>query len=110
MRAAYSPRNCSTFATCSKHASSGGVGSDRRASARAIDAETEARRVASIRPGIPAHLIPEGVLPVTALVQALHDEQPRRRSVLEDALTRDLDRFVLHPIHETPGDDWNLEP
>ena len=75
----------------------------REAAAR-YDAETEARRVASIRLGIPAHLLREGVLPVTALVQALHDERPHRQSVLQHAL-ENSGEFTIHPIHIDPDDE-----
>ena len=38
------------------------------------------------RGGIPDGLIPDGVSPAAAMLQAAKDAEPRRRSVLEEAL------------------------
>jgi hypothetical protein len=51
------------------------------------------------RRGVSADLIPEGVTPTAALLQAAKDDQPRRRSVLEEALDND-DALTYHPIRE----------
>lgn len=50
------------------------------------------------RGSVPASAVPEGVLPVQALTQAVHDAQPRRTSVLEDALSND--GLSFHRIRE----------
>ena len=65
--------------------------SERRIAALAAD-QARSERYA----GIPADRIPDGVLPVTALLQAAKDAEPKRRSVLEDALAGR--GVVYHPI------------
>jgi hypothetical protein len=49
-------------------------------------AERDREWRAQLHRGIPAGLIPEGVAPAAAMLQAAHDARPRRRSMLEDAL------------------------
>jgi hypothetical protein len=49
--------------------------------------------------GIPAERIPDGVLPAAAMLQAARDSEPRRRSVLEDALAND-ESLTFHRIRE----------
>jgi hypothetical protein len=56
-------------------------------------------RRASIWRGIAADMIPVGVSPAQAMVQAERDARPRRRSVLEDSLSNS--GTVFYPIqHE----------
>jgi hypothetical protein len=50
------------------------------------------------RGGIPADRIPDGVLPAAAMLQAARDAEPRRRSVLEEALTNRDGAIVYHPV------------
>lgn len=64
------------------------------------DAANEARRLASIRPGVPAGLVPPGVLPVVAMTAAERDNRPRRQSVLQDALSNSGTTF--YPIGTDP--------
>ncbi|HET6755942.1 MAG TPA: hypothetical protein VFH23_18535 [Jiangellaceae bacterium] len=52
-----------------------------------------------VRGGVPADLIPDGVSPAAAMLQAAKDAEPRRRSVLEEALTNDSG-LVYHPISD----------
>jgi hypothetical protein len=47
--------------------------------------------------GVPADRLPPDVLPAVAMLQAARDNEPRRRSVLEEALTKDSD-LVYHRI------------
>jgi hypothetical protein len=68
------------------------------------DAEIEARRLAQLSPGIPAHLIPDGVTPVTAMLQAAHDARPRRATMLDEALRGQS--MVFHPIRDEA--DWTV--
>jgi hypothetical protein len=52
------------------------------------------------RPRIPADEIPEGVNPVTWLLQTAKDAEPRRQSVLEHALANRDGSLTYHPIRE----------
>ena len=56
--------------------------------------------MAGLRRGVPWYEIPAGVLPVVAMTQSARDAQPKRRSVLDDALAGD-GSMVFHP----PRDD-----
>ena len=47
--------------------------------------------------GRPADRIPSDVLPAAAMLQAARDNEPRRRSVLEEALDND-ESLTYHPI------------
>ena len=49
------------------------------------------------RRGVPADRIPSDVLPAAAMLQAARDNEPRRRSVLEEALDND-ESLTYHPI------------
>jgi hypothetical protein len=51
--------------------------------------------------GIPADRVPDGVWAAAAMLQAAKDEQPRRRSVLEHALTND-GSIEYHPVGPVP--------
>jgi hypothetical protein len=82
-----------------------------RASAERQHREAQQRREAEMaelaelnrpRGGIPADLIPDGVLPVVAMMQAVKDAEPRRQSVLEHALAND-GGVVYHPIDREDG-------
>jgi hypothetical protein len=61
-------------------------------------------RLARLRPGVPAHSIPDGVLPAAAMLQAAHDTAPRRQSVVESAFG-DPDELVMHNIRDAE-EDW----
>jgi hypothetical protein len=51
------------------------------------EAQRHAMATANVpRRGVPADRIPPDVLPVSAMLQAARDNEPRRRSVLEEAL------------------------
>jgi hypothetical protein len=50
--------------------------------------------------GIPASLVPDGVLPVSAILQAAKDAGPRRRSVLEHALADRDGAIEFFPIEQ----------
>ena len=64
------------------------------------DAETGELAANRPRGGIPADQIPEGVHPATAMLQAAkNDAEPKRRSVLEEALDNDAS-LTYHPIQE----------
>jgi hypothetical protein len=52
-----------------------------------------------VRGGVPADRIPDGVLPTAAMLQAAKDAEPRRRSVLEEALAN-RDGLVYHPLSD----------
>jgi hypothetical protein len=52
--------------------------------------------------GIPADLIPDGVTPAAAMLEAGKTARPRRQSVLEHALAND-DGFVYHPLEGEPS-------
>jgi hypothetical protein len=66
-------------------------GERRQREAQQRHEEELAEQAANNRPrgGIPADRIPEGVLPVVAMMQAVKDDEPRRQSVLEHALAND---------------------
>jgi hypothetical protein len=49
--------------------------------------------------GIPDGLIPDGVSPAAAMLQAAKDAEPRRRSVLEEALDND-GSLTYHPVRD----------
>lgn len=68
------------------------------------DVELEARRLASIRPGIPAGMIPDGVLPVVAMTAADRDNRPRRLTPLQEALNN-TGELAFHPLRDE-ADDW----
>jgi hypothetical protein len=51
----------------------------------------------SPRGGVPADRIPDGVSPAAAMLQAALDAEPRRRSVLEEALANS-DSLTYHPV------------
>jgi hypothetical protein len=57
-----------------------------RAAAERHAAEHDEQRRAQLRGGVPADRIPDGVLPVMAMLQAAKDSAPRRRTPLEEAL------------------------
>jgi hypothetical protein len=59
-------------------------------------AELEELRRAQLRGGVSADMVPAGVLPATAMLQAVRDAQPRRRTPLEEALGGG--GLVYHPI------------
>jgi hypothetical protein len=61
---------------------------------QAIEADQLQR--AQIWKGLPRHMIPDGVSPAQWMAQADRDAQPRRRSVLQDALSNS--GTVFHPI------------
>jgi hypothetical protein len=61
---------------------------------QAIEADQLQR--AQIWKGLPWHMIPDGVSPAQAMVAAEKDAKPRRRSVLQDALSNL--GTVFHPI------------
>jgi hypothetical protein len=65
--------------------------------------EADRVRRASIWGGVPATAIPEGVSAASAMLTAAHDARPRRRSVLEDALSNS--GTTLHSFQSTPDDD-----
>jgi hypothetical protein len=65
--------------------------------------ERDQQRRAQLWGGIPADLIPGGVAPAAAMLQAAVDSRPRRRSVLEDALAGEGATF--HPIRHDPDEE-----
>jgi hypothetical protein len=65
--------------------------------------EADRRWRAQLNPGTPWYEVPAGVLPVVAMTQAAHDARPRRRSVLEDALSNS--GTTLHSLPSTPDGD-----
>jgi hypothetical protein len=69
-----------------------------REAQRRREAELEEQPLSNpIRGGVPCDQIPDGVLPASAMLQAARDAQPKRRSVLEQALTND-DGITYHPV------------
>jgi hypothetical protein len=60
-----------------------------------------AEQAANNRPlgGVPADQIPDGVSPAAAMLQAALDAEPRRRSVLEEALANS-DSLTYHPVRD----------
>jgi hypothetical protein len=63
-----------------------------------------AEQAANNRPrgGVPADQIPDGVSPAAAMLQAALDAEPRRRSVLEEALANRDGAIVYHPVDREP--------
>jgi hypothetical protein len=61
--------------------------------------EELAEQAANNRPrgGVPADQIPDGVSPAAAMLQAALDAEPRRQSVLEEALANS-DSLTYHPV------------
>lgn len=55
------------------------------------DAELERRRLAQLAPGLPSHLIPDGLSPAMAMI-ARGERGTRRPSVFEDLLEQELAR------------------
>jgi uncharacterized membrane protein YqiK len=77
-----------------------------RAEAERRQREAQQRREAELaeqaannrpRGGVPADQIPDGVLPAAAMLQAAKDAEPKRRTVLEEALAND-DAVTYHRI------------
>ncbi len=58
---------------------------------------------AALGGGIPADAVPVGVHPSTAMLQAAHDAQPRRQSLVEEAFSNPGET-TFHPMPN--GDDW----
>ena len=61
--------------------------------------EADQRMRAQLWGGLPASAVPDGVLPVQMMAQALRDERPRRESLLDHALANP-GGIVYHPIRE----------
>jgi hypothetical protein len=59
--------------------------------------EADRRRRAQLWGGIPADQVPEGSTPAQAMVRAEYEAQPRRTSVLEEALSNQ-GGFTFHPL------------
>jgi hypothetical protein len=59
--------------------------------------------VAQLHGGVPWDRIPADVLPATAMLQNAHDAQPRRMSVLQEALGQSSRTF--HPMHNVPDEN-----
>jgi hypothetical protein len=77
-----------------------------RAEAERRQREAQQRREAELaeqaannrpRGGVPADQIPDGVSPAAAMLQAALDAEPRRQSVLEEALANS-DSLTYHPV------------
>jgi hypothetical protein len=66
--------------------------------------EELAEQAANNRPrgGVPADRVPDGVSPAAAMLQAALDAEPRRRSVLEEALANRDGAIVYHPVDREP--------
>jgi hypothetical protein len=65
--------------------------------------EADELRLAQIYKGVPADAVPVGVHPSTAMLQAAHDAQPRRQSLMEEAFSNSGET-TFHPMPD--GDDW----
>jgi hypothetical protein len=76
----------------------------RQREARQRHEEELAERAANNRPrgGVPADRVPDGVSPAAAMLQAALDAEPRRRSVLEEALANRDGAIVYHPVDREP--------
>jgi uncharacterized membrane protein YqiK len=63
-----------------------------------------AEQSANYRPrgGVPADRVPDGVSPAAAMLQAAKDAEPRRRSMLEEALANLDGAIVYHPVDREP--------
>jgi hypothetical protein len=61
--------------------------------------ELEEQRRAQLRGGIPADQVPEGVSAATFMLQAAKDAEPKRRTVLEEALANE-GGLTYHPIRD----------
>lgn len=59
--------------------------------------ETERQFRAGLYQGISAHAVPGEVTPAAAMLQAVHDARPRRRSLLDEALSQSS--LVFHPLN-----------
>ena len=68
---------------------------------RAIEADQEFR--SRLWAGLPAEALPVGVAPAAAMLQASRDAQPRRRTLLDEALAGGT--LAFHPI-EDADDNW----
>ena len=58
---------------------------------------------AQLHGGIPASMIPEGVAPAAAMMQAEKDSRPRRMTPLQEALSGET--LTFHSIRTDPNDD-----
>jgi len=65
--------------------------------------EADERRRALIWKGVPAWALPDGAAPAAVMLQVAKDFQPKRRTVLQDAL--DGGESVYHPIHQQAEDE-----
>jgi hypothetical protein len=74
-----------------------------REAAERRDVELEAQRLRSLRPGIPASSIPEGLSPAGAMLAASYDARPRRQSVVEEALAGGT--LTFHSYQPAPDDE-----
>jgi hypothetical protein len=63
---------------------------------RAIESDWQWR--SQLNRGIPASMIPDGVAPAAAMLQAAHDDRPRRQSVLQHALTNSGGADLPQPV------------
>ena len=61
------------------------------------------RRRALIWKGVPAAALPDGAAQAAVMLQVAKDSQPKRRTVLQDALDGDVS--VYHPIHQQAEDE-----
>ena len=65
--------------------------------------EADERRRASIWQGVPADRLPVGAAPASVMLQAARDSQPRRQSVLQEALSNS-EGMTYHSLAPTPED------
>jgi hypothetical protein len=66
--------------------------------------EADERRRALIWQGVPADRLPVGVAPAAAMLQASRDAQPRRQSVLQEALSNS-EGMTYHSLAPTSDEE-----
>ena len=66
--------------------------------------EADERRRASIWQGVPADRLPVGAAPASVMLQAARDSQPRRQSVLQEALSNS-EGMTYHSLAPTSDEE-----
>jgi hypothetical protein len=78
---------------------------ERAAEVERAAVEADRLRRAQIYKGIPVDAVPVGVTPSAAMLQAAHDEQPRRTSLLEEAFSNP-GQTTIHTLPRPDEGDW----
>jgi hypothetical protein len=78
---------------------------ERAAEVERAAVEADRLRRAQIYKGVPADAVPVGVTPSAAMLQAAHDAQPRRTSLLEEAFSNP-GQTTIHSLPRPDEGDW----